>query len=335
MLGGIHFYYQLLRKYTVVFGTLFNDIYLIRYDTGTGLELERIKVPILYGPKEKYVTRLQQEPDLQKEVAITLPRMSFEIKSITYDPVRQQNPLLRQAKANTSTRVTSTYMGVPYNLQIELSIYSRNIDDGNHILEQILPYFSPDYTISINPLPQLGFTKDIPVILDTVSQDIMYEGNYDSVRYVTHTLTFTLKGYFWGPTSTPKIIRKVIANIFNDPSLQAGYVTRINVASGNGVFRIDDTVYQGDNYQTATAYGIVIGWDSENLKLMLGGTQGQFTVNSTIRGVSTNSVYTIESFDATPLKLAKIVIDPDPLDAEPDSDFGYTTTITEFPNITE
>ena len=334
MLSGAHFDYQLTRKYVTIFGTIFNDILLIKRDDDTGLELERIKVPIVYGPKEKYRTRIEQDPDLLKSVSITLPRMSYEIKSMSYDAARKQNTLLRQARSNTSIHMASQYMGVPYNFQFDLTIYSRNIKDGNQIVEQILPYFTPDYTVTINPIPEMGHTKDIPIILDSIAPDITYEGNYDSVRYVMHTLSFTLKGYFWGPTNTSKIIRKVITNIFNDPSLQAGYITRVNMGAGDGNYVVNDTVYQGDNYQTARAYGIVLSWDAGTTKLVLGGTQGQFKVNNVVKGVSSNASYTIDSFDATPLKLAKIVIEPDPLTAQPTDDFGYTTTITEFPNAT-
>lgn len=331
MLSNAHFYYQLTRKYVVLFGNIFNNIALIRRNKDTGVEIERIKVPITYGPKEKYVTRINQDPDLQKEVAITLPRMSFELVGMNYDPGRKQNSLLRTAKANTATRVASQYMGVPYNLQFELNIYSRYMDDGNHILEQILPYFTPDYTVTINSIPELGFLKDIPIILDTVSQNIQYEGNYDAVRYVQHTLTFTVKAYYYGPISTPKIIRKVFANIFNDPTLQAGYVTRLNLESGSGNFKLDDIVYQGNNEETANAYGVVINWNPDTLKLALGGVQGQFKIDATVRGTSTNGVYQIASFEASPLKLAEIKIEPDPIDAEPDDDYGYDITITEWP----
>lgn len=169
MLSNAYFYYQLTRKYVVVFGNMFNNITIVRKDKETKAELERVKVPIMYGPKEKYVVRLEQDPDLQKEVAIVLPRMSYEMTGMIYDAARKQNSLLRQAKGNTSTRVASQYMGVPYNFEFELSIYSKNIDDANHILEQIVPYFNPDYTVTINPIPELGFLKDIPIILNTVT----------------------------------------------------------------------------------------------------------------------------------------------------------------------
>jgi len=329
---GHHFYYQLTRKYITIFGNMFNNITLVRTNKDTGVELDRIKVPIVYGPKEKYVTRINQDPDLAKETAITLPRMSFELTGMNYDAGRKQNTLLRTAKGNNATRVSSQYMGVPYNLQFVLNIYTRYIDDADHIKEQILPSFTPDYTVTIDSVPEIGFLKDIPIILDTFSQDIQYEGNYDAVRYVIYTMTFTLKGYFYGPISTPKIIRTVFANIYNDPSLKAGYVTRMNLDTGNnGVFKLDDIAYQGNNMETANAYGIVVNWNPGNGKLALGGVQGQFKINNTIRAASSNAAYTIDSFDISPLKLAEIKIEPDPLDALPTEDFGYTTTITEWP----
>jgi hypothetical protein len=333
MLSNAHFYYQLTRKYVVIFGNMFNNISIIRTDKDTGEELERIKVPLTYGPKEKYVVRLEQDPDLQKEVAIVLPRMAYEMTGMNYDAARKQNSLLRQAKGDNESRVKSQYMGVPYNFEFELSVYTKSMDDMNHILEQIYPYFNPDYTVTINPVPEVGFLKDIPIILNTVATNTMYEGNYDAVRYVQSTLSFTVKGYFYGPVSTPKIIRKVITNIFNDRSLSTGYVTKINTEQGNdGVFKVDDTVYQGESYQSATAYGIVLSWSPNNAKLMLGGVQGQFKVGKDIRAMSSNAVYKIASFDAEPIKLAQITIEPDPIDAEPEDDFGYTTTIKEFPD---
>jgi hypothetical protein len=138
--------------------------------------------------------------------------------------------------------------------------------------------------------------------------------------------------YYFGPISTPKIIRKVITNIFNDPALRAGYITRMNLTDGNnGTFRVDDLVYSGTSYETARAYGVVLSWNPENGKLQLGAVQGQFNINNTIKAASTNASFTLSSFDASPLKLAKIVIEPDPIDADPESDFGYTTTITEYP----
>lgn len=331
MLTNTHFYYSLTRKYVVLFGNMFNNISIIRKDTESHEELKRFKVPILYGPKEKFVTRMATDPNLQKETQITLPRMSFEITGMNYDASRKQNSLLKVAKGESASRTSAAFMGVPYDLTFQLNIYVKNIDDGTQIVEQILPYFNPDYTITINALPELGFLKDIPLILNSVDNNIEYEGNFDSVRYINWTLNFTMKCNYYGPISTPKIIRKVIANIFNDPSLVIGYLTRINTANGNnGTFKINDIVYQGDNYQTANAYGIVSSWSANTGKLTVGSTQGHFSQNNTIHALSTNATYTLASFDLTPLKLVEITVEPKPNTAAPGDTYGYETTIWEY-----
>jgi len=332
MLDNAHFYHQLTRKAVVLFGRLFDDITIIRKNDQTGKETSRFLVPIVYSPKEKMVTRLFSDPDLLKSIAISLPRMSFEITGISYDATRKQNSLLRAAKSNTTTHVTASYMGVPYDITFALNIYARNIDDGTHIIEQILPFFNPDFTITTNMIPDLGAIKDIPVILNSVANDIEYEGNYDSVRYVNWTLTFTMKMHYYGPISYPKIIRTVYANIYNDPSLQSGYITRLNVANANGTFKAEDYVYQGNSWKTANAYGIVVNYNANTGKLIIGATQGQFYVNNTIHAVSTNGVCQISSFEVNPIKLAEIRIRPDPLTAEPTDDYGYDIDITEWPD---
>jgi len=331
MLSQRHFYFKLLRKYVILFGNIFNDIHLIRYDK-TGKEVSKIKVPIAFGPKEKYVVRFEQSPDFFRDVQIVLPRMSFEYKNFTYDAARKQNALLRSAKGADVSRLSSQYMGVPYDIDFELNIYARNTDDGNQIIEQILPHFNPDYTVTIEPVTELGFLKDIPIVLNSISPVTEYEGNFDSVRYVTWTLSFTVKGYFFGPISTPKIIRKSIANIFNDPSLVTGYVIRMNLGDGSGAFKEGDIIYQGDTFENATAYATIINWRPTDKKLLVSGAQGQFKAGETIRAGETNANYLISSFDVTPVKLAEIVVEPDPIDANPGDDFGYTTTITEWPD---
>lgn len=333
MLSNAHFYHKLIRKYVVLFGNMFNNILLVRTDKDNNAEIERFKIPILYAPKEKYYARLQSDPDLSRELQVSLPRLSFEMTGLSYDATRKQNSLLKASAANTSTRATMQYVGVPYDLNFELNLYTRNIDDGAHVIEQILPYFNPDYTVTTNLIPELGFERDIPIILKSVRNNIEHEGNFDAIRFVTWTLEFTMKVHFFGPVSTPKIIRKIDANIYNDPRLVTGNIIRINTYLGNnGTFQIEDVVYQGNNYQTATAYAKVISWNLATGKLTIGGVQGQFMANSTIKAVSTNASYGISSFDTSPLKLTNIHIEPKPNTAEPGDDYGYSTTITEWPN---
>jgi hypothetical protein len=335
MLNNRHFYHGLMRKYIMVFGNMFKDIKVLKWDSN-GNEIERIQVPIIMGSKENWLTRLESDPDLFREMGLVLPRMSFELKNMTRDLTRAQNPLLRVAASDTASKVKSQYMGVPYDYTFELSIYARTHDHASQIVEQILPHFNPDYTVPITPVPEIPFLKDIPIILNSVTPDVKYEGEQDAVRYINWTMEFTLKGYFYGPYTDPKIIRKVFANIWNDPSLVRGHVIKMNLTGGSGNFIPEDTVYYSTaGLNTAKAFGYVNDWNAGTGRLTVGGAQGDFEVGQTIRAASTNAIYTIESFDATPLKLVEIKIEPDPIDAMPDDDFGFTTTITEWPDTEE
>jgi len=333
MLSNRYFYFQLTRKYVILFGNMFNNITLKRINRATGTEVERIKIPIIYAPKEKYIARLRSDPDLNREIQVALPRMSFELQSFTYDPTRKQNSLLKKATPLSNSQVSSQYVGVPYDLTFDLHVYTRNIDDGTHIVEQIIPYFNPDYTVTGVMVPEMGFLKDIPIILNSVTNDIEHEGNFDAVRFVTWRLNFTMKVHYYGPVQPANLIRSSMSNIFNDPALQTGYVVKINTDNGNGgTFKVSDTVYQGNTYTTATAYGIVLSWDNNNNKLTLGGTQGTFQANSFINSVSANAQYKITSFDTTPIKLVGINVTPKPNTASSNSAYGYDTTITEWPS---
>lgn len=331
MLGHNHFYHQLTRKAVILMGRMFDDITLVRKNDQTGKEVSRFLVPIVYAPKEKMVTRILEDPDLLRQLQTILPRMSFEITGVTYDASRKQNSLLKTNKTSTSTSAATAYMGVPYDITFSLHVYARNIDDGTQIVEQILPFFNPDFTVTARMVPDLGFLKDIPIVLNNVINQIEYEGNYDSVRYVYWTLNFTMKMDYYGPVTNTKIIRTVYANIYNDPSLKSGYITKLNLANANGTFKAEDMVYQGNTYKTASAYAFILHHDQNNNLLTLGATQGQFRVNNKIHAVSTNANATIASFYADPLHLAQIKITPDPITANPGDDYGYTIDITEWP----
>jgi hypothetical protein len=137
--------------------------------------------------------------------------------------------------------------------------------------------------------------------------------------------------YYYGPISYPKIIRSIYTNIYNDPALQSGYIARINVANANGVFKVDDMVYQGNTYQTATAYGSVVKYNPDLNQMVIGAVQGSFKVNTAIHALSTNGACVLDSFYVSPMKLAEIVITPEPVNAEPTDDYGYNINITEWP----
>ena len=335
MLGNNHYYHQLTRKAVILFGRLFDDISIIRTNDQTGKEVNRFVVPIIYSPKEKYITRIFSDPDLTRQLQAILPRMSFEISGITYDASRKQNSLLKAGQAQSGSRAAATaYMGAPYDLNFQLNVYAHNIDDGTHIIEQILPFFNPDFTVSASMVPDLGFVKDIPIVLNNVTNNIEYEGNYDSVRYVYWTLNFTMKMHYYGPISYPKIIRTVYANINNDENLNTNYLTRVHLANtNNGSFKIEDTVFQGNSYNNYTAKGLIIDYRTSDNLLTIGATQGRFEVNNVIHAVSTNATGQIESFYYDPIRYAQITIEPDPPTANVGDDYGYSITITEWPEI--
>ena len=333
MLGNAHYYHQLTRKAVVLFGRLFDDISIIRKNDQTGKEVSRFLVPIIYAPKEKMVTRIFSDPDLTRQLQAILPRMGFEISGINYDASRKQNSLLKASKPiSGGTTASSAYMGIPYDLNFQLTVYARNIDDGTHIVEQILPFFNPDFTVSASMVPDLGFVKDIPIVLNNVTNNIEYEGNYDSVRYVYWTLNFTMKLHYYGPITTPKIIRTVYANIHNNNSLGPTYITRMELANTAGTFKPEDVVFQGNSLNWANAQGIVMHYNPDNNLLTLGATQGTFMVNNTIRAASTNGVAQIYNLITETTKTVEIKIEPDPITAQPGDDYGYTTTITEWTN---
>ena len=199
-----------LRKYIIVFGTVFNDIYINRL-SATGEVLQTLKVPLTYGPKEKVLSRLDQNPTMDNQVAIVLPRISFEMTSLEYDTTRKLNTLNKLTKqsatAGTDDEVKYQYQPVPYDMQFEMSILVKNSEDGTRIIEQIVPYFTPAFTVSVNVVPEVDSARDIPIILNNISSQDQYEGNFEQRRAMIWTLNFTLKGYLYGPSKKSKLIK--------------------------------------------------------------------------------------------------------------------------------
>ena len=199
---GTYSYHEIFRKTIVAFGTLFNNIELRRQD-------EVMKVPLAYGPKDKFLARLDQVPDpTNKRVQITLPRIGFEITGINYDSARKVSPTQKIKVASTSTKNKNVFMPVPYNIGFELAIISKNQEDGLQILEQILPVFQPHYNLAVKLLPEMSEIRDIPVVLNNIDYEDSYEGDFASRRAIVYTLTFTAKTYLYGPVTEPKTIKK-------------------------------------------------------------------------------------------------------------------------------
>ena len=198
-----YFYHEILRRTVISFGNLFNDIE-IRHKDSSGNVQSTVKVPLAYGPTQKFLARLEQSPNLNKPVQITLPRMSFEFVGLTYDGSRKvtTTQTFITSIAGVGTDVRKAYMPVPYNMTFELSIYTKLNDDMLQIVEQILPYFQPSYNLSVNLVESIGEKRDIPVVLESISMQDDYEGDFTTRRSLVYTLRFTAKTYLFGPISS-------------------------------------------------------------------------------------------------------------------------------------
>ena len=242
MLGN-YFYHEIMRKTVIAFGTVFNDIN-VRHQDSTGKDISNIKVPIAYGPRQKFLARLQQQPDLNKAVQISLPRMSFEMTSIDYDSTRKSG-VTQTFKAQDGKKFKKVFMPVPYNLGFELNVLTKTQDDALQIVEQILPFFQPGFTLTIDLVKQIGEKRDVPLILQNISFTDDYEGNYETRRALVYTFTFTAKTYMFGPIAdtTDGLIRKVQLDYYSD--------TNTRTASREMRYRIESKAkkdYNEDGY---------------------------------------------------------------------------------------
>ena len=212
---GNHFYNETTRRYVAVFGTLFNDIIVRRYDNNNVLK-QSLKVPINYAPMQKLLARLEADRDLRSP-AITLPRMSFEITGMTFNPERKIGGLQKYVKGNATTDnvLSSQYTPAPYDLNFQLNIMTKYNEDGTKILEQILPYFQPEYTPTVKILDDMELYLDIPIVLNSVTQEDIYEGNFEERRSLIWTLDFTMKAFYFGPTSNRKVIKFSEATVYS------------------------------------------------------------------------------------------------------------------------
>ena len=212
-----YFYNEVLRRTVIAFGTLFNNI-TIKHLDGSDNTVSVMKVPLAYGPTQKFLARIEQTPNLNKPTSITLPRMSFEFSGLTYDPSRKvsQTQTFLSKKVNSESTIKKAYMPVPYNMAFELSIMTKLNDDALQIIEQILPYFQPSYNVTVQMVGEINEKRDIPIILDSVNFTDDYEGDYTTRRTLIWTLNFTVKTYLFGPVDAQKDIRKVTLDYRTD-----------------------------------------------------------------------------------------------------------------------
>jgi hypothetical protein len=207
-----HFYYEAIRKTVIAFGTLFNNIY-IKHKNNEGKVVSTTKVAFAYGPTQKFLARLEQSPNLSKPIQITTPRMSMEIVGISYDPARKSSTMRGFTTKDSADKPKKSYLPVPYNVNFELSIFTKLEDDMFQIVEQIIPYFQPHYTITITAVEEIQEKKDIKFTLDNISMTDNYEGNFEERRALIWTLKFTAKTYIFLPVSTDPIEANIINKV--------------------------------------------------------------------------------------------------------------------------
>jgi len=214
---GTYYYHEIIRKTIIAFGTLFNQIY-IKHKDGDGDPYSEMRVPLAYGPTQKFLARLEQQSNLNKPVQITLPRMSFEMTSIDYDASRKTGVTQTFKAVDDGGNIKKVFMPVPYNIGFELSILCKLNDDALQIVEQILPYFQPSFNMTIDLVDSIGEKRDIPVVLNSVAFQDDYEGDFSTRRALIYTLQFTVKTYLFGPVAdNPEgLIRKVIVDTYTN-----------------------------------------------------------------------------------------------------------------------
>ena len=225
---GQYFYNESIRKCIIAFGSLFNDIYIERKDAA-GTTIQTLKVPLAYGPKQKFYIRLEADPNLDEKVAITLPRIGFEISGLDYDPSRKLNRIIKKKiVSNTAdkklSQMETQYSPVAYNLSFELFVMAKNSDDGIQIVEQIIPFFQPEYTVSIKEVPEMDTIRDVPIVLNSINYEDTYTGSFTERRAIIYTFNFTAKAYVYGPVGTSKPITTAAAKTYAD--LQSAAPTR-------------------------------------------------------------------------------------------------------------
>lgn len=239
MLNNNIYYHQITRKIIVAFGSLFSGIKIARQKDGETKQV--LEVPISYAPKEKWLVRIEQDPLLDSHTYTTLPRMSFEINGMVYDSSRKVNKMNYLTCGDGTNDVKKVYSPVPYNFDVSLYILTKTQEDALQIVEQILPTFVPDYTMSIKPIADTDLIVDIPIVLNSVSVQDDYDGDFETRRFVTYTLTFTIKGLMFGPVSggNAGLITKTIIDMSSGvDTLFATHVSEGDTTTGNTIVDI-------------------------------------------------------------------------------------------------
>ena len=328
MLGST-FYHQTIRKYVAVFGTLFNDINIERKNS-SGTVVERLKVPLAYGPKQKWLLAVQDTTADRKVIATRTPRMGFAMTGVSYDSARKLNTIGRNIAANTSSTTTNMitmYNPVPYNFDFELFILVKNAEDGTQILEQILPYFTPEFTVTVNTIPDMNIKADVPILLNSSSVADEYEGDLSTRRTITWTLSFVLRGFIYPNLSSGEIIKTIEVNF--------------RIPGGDTEIELPEFIIYEDSTPDTTNYILLDGTNVVVFTLLEDGRRlvledDTFALNeesdntyrtySRARIVNENTTTGVQ--DAS-IKSRYTVV-PAPLSATADTDYGFSETFEFF-----
>jgi hypothetical protein len=263
---GHSYYHGVIRKYIVMFGNMFNDIDVVRYNNA-GTAVQTIRVPIAYGPKEKFLVRLRTDPNLNRDVAIQLPRLAFEVTDMSYAPTRTVSKLQKNtAIGSHGDSLRSQFTPVPYDINISLYGMFANQEDAVQVVEQILPFFRPEWTNSVKLVPSMGQFYDIPTVLTGLSIEDTYEADFQSRRAIIYTFTFTVKGYIFGPVSNKGVIKRTIVDLAADSTVGTPFNERLSLTPGllaNGSPTANSSAsIDTSNITANTTYGFA--FDQEN-----------------------------------------------------------------------
>jgi len=330
-----YFYHEIIRKTVVSFGTLFNAI-SVKHKDDAGNIKSSIRVPLSYGPTQKFLARLEQVPNLNKPVQMNLPRMSFELIGMSYDTTRKltttQTFLTRDLNNN---QIKKAYLPVPYNLNFELSIMTKLNDDMLQIIEQILPYFQPNYNLTVDLVQEIGEKRDIPIVLDNISMTDNYEGDYTERRALIYTLKFTAKTYLFGPVSSNSVSSEIIKKV----SLGFAAVEASGVARRDVTYSVEPRAIQ--NYTGTVTTTVAKDIEKSDTLIDVVNASGIISgsyidINKEefyVESVSGNTLTVRRGQDSTTILShvsgsdVKLITAADDLLIEPGDDFGFSGSL--------
>lgn len=322
------------RKIITAFGSLFSNTTLVRFNKN-GTEQERFVVPCEMGQKEKYWQALQADPNNDKKVQQTLPQIAYNLMGLKYDAQRKQQTTLQNVNIISNNNISTNYMWVPYNYEFEVYVYVRTISDGFQIVEQILPFFTPDYTLIVNLLPSMNITKDVPIILNDVTYEVENEGARDGEsRFVQFTLSFTAKGYLFGPVQSAGLIKQAITNIWNWVNEDGKNLYLVLSPGGTGNFLPHETVFQDTRLESSNATATVLDWSANTGRLLIDDVQGMFVSGETLTGTTSGAKWNIINYEIQPQILETITITPNPANANANSAYTYNVAIQTYNTAT-